>query len=514
MAFVGHLSTADFAAVATALVWQNITIQFINQGIAGSVKALAAQARGANNKELESAWLSIGLLFGLVGGGVMMGLWAMTEMVIPLLNDDSEVISKASMYNYIVLPICVPELWYSTSISYLQAQGRVVMPVVINLAFVGVNALLNWVLVFGVGEWQGMGLKGAAIATLSSRMCMYAVFFAVVLSRRYYDAGTVRGIQRRLMTRSRVIDFLRQFVPLAVGRLLEELQLQVVIILAAQLGKAQVSAHSAFLQLFFVVATAMYGAVEGVVVRMGHRVGEGDEIGAKTVLNLAYIICAVIGLLWSSIFILARNVIGAVFSDDESVQLLMASIAPIVGAGFFLLSLFYGAVAALRGMGRPGVFAIAFLVGGWVIAVPLSVVDVVVFNFSCPAADAYIANYTDAAVPDGCGHAFVGLWWCLSAGYLVITIIANMGVAYTNFASVIKMARKRSEAKLVRGEVEERGKEAEAESRIDEKGRESEREDRRSGSVSEGDASDGEGGEDALKLREGEEGVEMANLLR
>lgn len=125
----------------------------------------------------------------------------------------------------------------------------------------------------------------------------------------------------------------------------------------------------------------------------------------------------------------------------------MSSVAPIVGVGFILLSFFYAAVAALRGMGRVTALAVAFLVGGWGVAVPLSFVDVFALNLSCAATEMFVPNATDAVVFDGCGKHFVGLWWCLSGGYFVVTLVANAAVARTKFQSVIEAAKKRSEIK-------------------------------------------------------------------
>ena len=80
--------------------------------------------------------------------------------------------------------------------------------------------------------------------------------------------------------------------------------------------------------------------------------------------------------------------------------------------------------AALDAQGRPGVVALAFLVGAWGVSVPL----------------AYIFSFTlDQGVE--------GLWRALVAGYAVVTIVVGVAVLRSDWKALSKEAYVRSESK-------------------------------------------------------------------
>ncbi len=61
---------------------------------------------------------------------------------------------------------------YSTAI---KETGQTFIPMLAGLFGVGVNALLDWLLIFGIGPFPALGVQGAAIATVISRFVETAV---------------------------------------------------------------------------------------------------------------------------------------------------------------------------------------------------------------------------------------------------------------------------------------------------------------------------------------------------
>ena len=61
---------------------------------------------------------------------------------------------------------------YSTAI---KETGQTFIPMLAGLFGVGVNAILDWLLIFGIGPFPALGVQGAAIATVISRFVEAAV---------------------------------------------------------------------------------------------------------------------------------------------------------------------------------------------------------------------------------------------------------------------------------------------------------------------------------------------------
>jgi Na+-driven multidrug efflux pump len=161
---------------------------------------------------------------------------------------------------------------------------------------VGVNALLNFVLIHGVGEFGGWGFKGSPIATAVSSWLMLLLLWLYVAVTGVHKRTCVLGswgadtftADRVCMSQAYALapmhwrpstcDLLclcpgavawllrqlhefvfKQCVPRAVGITLEEVQLEVVAFFAASLGTVEIATHNAVLNVFFVMTSAMYG---------------------------------------------------------------------------------------------------------------------------------------------------------------------------------------------------------------------------------------------------------------
>lgn len=70
-----------------------------------------------------------------------------------------------------LIPFSLEQAYSST----LRESGRAVTPMVGGLAAVVVNTLLNYLLIFGIGVFPELGVKGAAIATVISRFVQVGI---------------------------------------------------------------------------------------------------------------------------------------------------------------------------------------------------------------------------------------------------------------------------------------------------------------------------------------------------
>ena len=86
-----------------------------------------------------------------------------------------EVLGYAMGYMRIMLWGMIP---YTISMVYattLRETGRTLAPMIASWAAVAVNLVLNWILIFGKLGAPVMGVRGAAVATVVSRLCEMAI---------------------------------------------------------------------------------------------------------------------------------------------------------------------------------------------------------------------------------------------------------------------------------------------------------------------------------------------------
>ena len=95
------------------------------------------------------------------------------------------------------------------------------------------------------------------------------------------------------------------------------------------------------------------------------------------------------------------------------------------------LAIFYVSMATLSGAGRPNMVAVSFVIGAWLVCVPLAFV------------------FTDV-IHEG----LLGLWHALVAGYITVTLIAGVAAVRLDWNSAVDAARKRAEAKPLLGQAD------------------------------------------------------------
>ena len=92
-----------------------------------------------------------------------------------------------------IVPFAVSMAYAST----MRETGDTVMPMIASMAGVATNTLLNWVLIFGFLGAPALGVRGAAIATVISRLVelLTLVIYAHTHTARFpYLKGALRTL--------------------------------------------------------------------------------------------------------------------------------------------------------------------------------------------------------------------------------------------------------------------------------------------------------------------------------
>jgi Na+-driven multidrug efflux pump len=193
--------------------------------------------------------------------------------------------------------------------------------------------------------------------------------------------------------------------------------------------------HNAMLQVFFVLSSLLWATASATQVRMSVHLGSGSHEKAKLSLKVGLMIALGCGLLVAAFFLAAGQNIALLYSKDApQVRKLTGEIAYLVGTGYLFLTLFYISMACLNAQARVGYVVVAFVVGAWGVAVPMSYVL------------AFQVSFT---------KGLIGLWLGLCCGYFVLTLIACYGVYTSDWEAITKSAveRSREQASLVAEDV-------------------------------------------------------------
>lgn len=178
--FVSQISLAAVSAVGiTNAVLAIYFALFMAIGVAANVRI--ANFLGANQPEkarhISQQSIILAILFGILTG---VATWFFAEPLLRLMGIEEEVLELGSLYFRIVgIPSVIMSLMFVMS-AILRGAGDTKTPMMISLAINGINALLDYVLIFGFLFIPELGIVGAAIATVISRLIgSLALFYYV-----------------------------------------------------------------------------------------------------------------------------------------------------------------------------------------------------------------------------------------------------------------------------------------------------------------------------------------------
>lgn len=192
---IGMLGEKEIAAVGAAnQVYFIFSVSLF--GLFSGAAVYTAQYWGAQN--LKGVRHMVGIDF-MVGGifSIFVALVAFFfgENIIGLFSGDPEVIDYGGQYIRIA---CLSYFFssISASISYnSRAIQNLVVPTAINFMALCINAVLNYILIFGKAGAPMLGVQGAAIATLIARICEFTALVSfIMLSKNHPFRGSLKEI--------------------------------------------------------------------------------------------------------------------------------------------------------------------------------------------------------------------------------------------------------------------------------------------------------------------------------
>ncbi len=399
---IGQLGPAQLAAAVLASQTFYVFWMF-GSGFAYAVMPLAAGAhgnadtRGVRRSVRMGLWVAA--LYSIV---VMVPLW-FTEAILLLLGQKSEVAAEAGFYARVLQWSMLPYLGTFVLRSYLSALQRPNVVLGITLAGAGLNALLNYMLVFGHFGAPALGLLGSGIASVSTS---FLTLFLIVAYTWRAKGLEVFELYRRFFVPdwNAFGEVLRLGWPIGATILAETGLFTAASLMMGWIGTVELAAHGIALQLASISFMVPLGLASAATVRVGTAFGRGDmdDVGraARTSLVVAvFISCAAAAVFW-----IAPSPLIGLFLDlnQPDAAIVLSAAVPLlaVAAAFQIVdSIQVTANGVLRGLKDTRTPMLIAVASYWLVGMPV----------------AYGLAF-------GAGWNGVGVWWGLAIGLLVAAI--------------------------------------------------------------------------------------------
>lgn len=390
---VGHLSPQALAAVALGNLYFFVPAVF-GMGTLMVLDPVVAQAFGAGDAPSVARGIQRGVLLAFVLSIPSALLLLAAGPVLAVLRQPADVVPLAAQYSVRMAPSVLPFFLFIVFRQSLQALGHtraiVVTIIVANL----VNALLNWVLIFGHLGLPAMGVAGSAWATTISRWLLCVSLPAIAWRPLRPHLRPIRPEIREFAPLSRM---LRLGTPIGAQFVLEFGAFALVALMMGWLGTRQMAGHQVAINLASLTFMVPLGVADAASVLVGRAVGRGDPEGARGSARAALVCAAGFMSCTGALFLALPGPLAGLYTRDAAVLGVAAALIPIAGVFQVFDGLQTVAGGILRGLGHTRTPMLVNLFGYWVLGLPVS---------------AYLGFRL------GLGPA--GLWWGLVLGLGVV----------------------------------------------------------------------------------------------
>jgi len=388
MFFIGLLGTTSLAAVSFTMPIAMLVMNLaIGLGIASS--ALIARAIGANEQKRAQHYVVASLLLTTIIASIMLALGlSFNDKLFLLLGAEPTLLPVIWQFMQFWWPGAWMMMFMIVINSSMRAVGNTKLPSMMMLGSAVLNAILDPILIFGVGPIEGMGIAGAALA---STIC-----WAIVVVVMVYSLAKIDLLHWAQLTLKELISIWQRLtvigIPAIVTNVLVPIASGILLAMIAPMGEQAVAAFGvgARIEPFAIVVILALTSTIPVFVGQNFAAGQHERIWQALSISVKFILIwqlAVWLLLW-----LVSPLIAMIFSQDPVVIEKVGHYLMLMPIGYAGMGIVLCANAALNALQHTGVSMLLNLVRLSAFYVPLAWIGGQYYGFEGLLLGASIGN--------------------------------------------------------------------------------------------------------------------------
>ena len=294
-------------AVSLAYPMQLLMIAFA-VGTAVGVNSLIARRLGEGRRKEAEYAATHGILLAVATWVLfaLLGIFVSKPFMLFLNSGSDQIVTYGTEYLTIALVFSLGSFVQIMIEKCIQATGNMILPMTSHLIGAITNIILDWLLVFGVGIFPEMGVRGAAVATVAGQ---FVAMFYLVIILFVKDTGiriSFKGFKLKFGVIKDIYKVgLSGIVMQAVGSLTVALINFIIKTSGAYGGDVSTAAQTVYgvyykMQSF--VFMPVFGLNQGISPIIGYNYGAQIKERMMKTLRYATIIAAVIMLLGTIVF--------------------------------------------------------------------------------------------------------------------------------------------------------------------------------------------------------------------
>ncbi len=419
---VGQLGSASLAAVSLGNSFMFIAMS-LGIGFSTAITPLIAEADGEGATERGKTVFKNGLFLCTILGVILFLLVFVSKPLLHIMQQPEEVVQLAIPYLNVVAVSLIPLVVFQAFKQFSDGMSITRYPMYATLVANVINVVLNYMFIFGKFGAPQLGVVGAAIGTLASRVTM-VLYLWFLLSKHHKTEAFVKIKSFFIVSKKMILKIISLGLPSGMQMFFEVGIFTAAIWLSGILGKNAQAANQIALNLSSMTFMVAMGFSVVAMIRVGNQKGMLRYRELRRIAFSIFMLSILFATVFALFFFIFKNDLPKLYLDFDNPNNIsdsldvwqIASKLMLIAAIFQLTdTLQVVALGALRGMQDVKIPTVMTFIAYWLIGFPISY---------------YLGIYTD--------YKSSGIWIGLLAGLTASGIMLYIRFDYLSKKMILQ----------------------------------------------------------------------------
>ena len=377
---VGKIGPTELAAVSLGNSFIFIAMS-LGIGFSTAITPLVAEAHGKNNREEGRLAFHHGLYLCTILGLFLFGVIFFSKPLLSFMGQPEAVVKLAKPYLDIVGFSLVPLIMYQAYKQFADGMSQTKYSMWATIIGNVANVIINYFFIYGIWIFPKLGIIGAAIGTIASRIIMLVFMHYIMQSKTkfhyYFEGFTIKEIKKEIN-----LKIIRLGFPSSMQMFFEVALFTGAIWLCGMIGTTSQAANQIALSLASLTFMFAMGLSVTGMIRVGNQKGKQDYQTLRTVGLSIFLLTVILEIVFALLFIAFHQVLPYIFVNMEQTATLLEnqeviaiSAQLLIVAAFFQISdgIQVVVLGALRGLQDVKIPMYITFVAYWLIGFPVSI---------------------------------------------------------------------------------------------------------------------------------------------
>jgi multidrug resistance protein, MATE family len=397
---VGRIGATELAAVSLGNSMVFIAMS-VGIGFSTAITPMVAQGDSSKDDRMVRSVFHHGLLLCTILGIALFSIVMLAKPIMYHMGQPAEVVKLAGPYVNLVAFSLIPVVVFQGYKQFADGMSLTKYDMYAAVMSNIIHLIINYLLIYGVWIFPKMGIVGAALGTVISRVLM-VVYMHYLLSHNEKLKQYFHGFNWNSIKKSMLKKIVAMGIPSSMQMLFEVALFTTAIWLSGSLGKESQAANQIALSLASLTFMFAMGLSVAAMVRVGNQKGLQDYNKLRIVARSIFLLVVLVEIVFAILFVALHQILphfflnndaATIVADNEKVIAIASSL--LLVAAVFQISdgIQVVVLGALRGIQDVKIPTVITFVSYWLIGFPISF---------------YLGLYTDLKA--------IGIWIGLLAG--------------------------------------------------------------------------------------------------